>query len=277
MTFETLEISNYDGAPTTLYTFEADDKFWRYNDGSTTFDSNGETYEGIAISHGAITQSGDVGSDDFEVTIPQNTEIGQMFIAFPPSVTLTLVVSRKHHNDKNHAAVWSGVVRSAKRMDSASYKLTCKALLGSLNRTGLRLSWGRTCPHSLYDKQCGADPLSHSVTTTVRSKTGTRLQFDTVPIQNSPNGSTYDGGFVKFVHSRTGLNQNIGIEKINFQGNNIEVLGITDGINIGDRITLFKGCNRTIETCANVFQNVLNYGGFPELPYESPFDGDQIF
>ena len=37
-------------------------------------------------------------------------------------------------------------------------------------------------------------------------------------------------------------------------------------IEIGDQITVIPGCNKTVPTCTNKFNNVLNYGGFTEIP-----------
>ena len=65
-----------------------------------------------------------------------------------------------------------------------------------------------------------------------------------------------------------------GIESQN--GNNFQVLGSTDGLEVGTAVTLYPGCPRNTTAC-KLFNNLPNYGGFPHLPGKSPFDGSPVF
>jgi hypothetical protein len=35
---------------------------------------------------------------------------------------------------------------------------------------------------------------------------------------------------------------------------------------IGDQFQLLPGCDRTLATCTNVFNNAIHFGGFPFIP-----------
>ena len=37
-------------------------------------------------------------------------------------------------------------------------------------------------------------------------------------------------------------------------------------ITVGDMFQLLPGCNHTLTTCNNIFQNILRFGGFPYIP-----------
>jgi hypothetical protein len=35
---------------------------------------------------------------------------------------------------------------------------------------------------------------------------------------------------------------------------------------MGDQFKLLPGCDRTLSTCTNVFNNAIHFGGFPYIP-----------
>ena len=56
-------------------------------------------------------------------------------------------------------------------------------------------------------------------------------------------------------------------------GDDIEIdLGIP-GLAVGNVLQTLPGCDRTINTCINKFNNVDNYGGFPYIPIKNPMGG----
>lgn len=57
------------------------------------------------------------------------------------------------------------------------------------------------------------------------------------------------------------------------------VLTLVDGIDdlaVGSSVTLWPGCARTVNACADKFANLDNYGGLPFLPAKNPFSGDAL-
>jgi hypothetical protein len=52
---------------------------------------------------------------------------------------------------------------------------------------------------------------------------------------------------------------------------NLTLQAAISGMQIGDAVTITAGCRHDIQTCRNVFDNVPNYGGFPQLPTVNPF------
>lgn len=276
MAFQDLENSNYEGAPLTLYEFAIGNQSWCYNDSDTDIPYQSKLFYGVPISNEGITQSSDVANDTFEVTMPHNTELANLFVGMAPTGTMILTVRRRHHGDFDSPVVWSGIVKNGSRVDSVSFKIRAQAMLASLDRQGLRLAWGRNCPHALYDNRCQANPNLHSTTTTVNAKTGVDLYVNSV-LSGMGAGATFAGGYIEFIHSQTSLLQRIAIESQNSGGTKLTLLGMTEGIESGQSITAFKGCERTINHCSVSFNNSIHYGGFPLLPDKSPFDGDPVF
>lgn len=276
MSYANNEASNYDGAPATLYFFQTLTKSYAYTDAEEDLTIKGVTYLSTAISNDGYTRSGEPTDDRMMVTIPTASDFAGLFIGQPPSGGVYCTVTRIHNGDTSGSVVWNGVVKSVKRRDTVASQVTCQSLLASLNREALRLTYSRTCVHALYDAQCGVSTTDHRITTTVEDLDGVSVKVGKLNLDAS-KGETVAGGLVSFTHSATKNIQTVGIESYNATYGYITLFGLTEGLQIGQAINIYKGCDRTIETCSKVFNNTLNYGGFPQLPTESPFDGDPIY
>lgn len=271
MSFDQIERSNYDGAPVTLYEFAIGSVAWRYTDGQNDVLLNGLTYSTLAISHEGFSLSGDPDSDDLTVKLSARAEVTDLFVATPPSETLLLRIRTLHRGDTDAPVVWSGLVKSGRQSSQIEFSFLCNSLLSTLNRNGLRLSWGRGCPHALYDRGCTVNPDHYATAVQVTSMTGSSITSAAI----AALGDGYlAGGFLSFP-TDYGTTERRAIES--HGGSTIQMLGTTDGISVGDWIVVYPGCERTTAVCQSKFNNLSNYGGFPHLPTKSPFDGDPVF
>lgn len=277
MTFNSLEKSNYHGQPAQLYKFRMGDRTWTYNtsDGPIEFTDpetgDLEVYEGLPISNDGMSHSADIANDEIKVTIPTSADFANLFIGTPPSETIWLIVRRKHYDSAEAPVLWSGTLKSGRRSNRVTLEVTGKTLLGSLNRIGLRLSWGRSCPHALYDRQCGVDPNAFAVTSAVSTVGPDWLTMSAAA--GFANG-WFSGGIVEFLGPH-GTMERRGIES-HVLGR-ITLLGTSEGIAADDLVTIYPGCERIMSVCVAKFNNRLNYGGITHLPNKSPFDGDPVF
>jgi uncharacterized phage protein (TIGR02218 family) len=133
------------------------------------------------------------------------------------------------------------------------------------------LSWGRGCPHALYDRNCRADPAAFAIAIAVEGLTGAAIVSSAVA---SLPANYLAGGYFEFP-LMAGVMERRAIESQS--GSTINILGTTDGLTIGNWVTVYPGCDRVSSTCESKFNNLVNYGGFPHLPTKSPFDGDPVF
>lgn len=269
MTYDTREVSNYDGAPIALYEFIIGGIYWRYTSARRDITVAGATWESMAISDEGITASGDSADDEFKITMP-SSPFTDMFIGTPPSSAIYVNVRRVHHDDNDAPIVWAGTLKSVKRNNAISFEIICRTITSSLNRLGLRLNFSRNCPHSLYDLNCMVNKAAYALNATVMSVTGNSF------IHNGPVpgiANYYSGGFIEFTVN--GLVERRPIESQ--VGSTITLLTTTDDMVTGMTVTMYPGCDRTTSTCNSKFNNLSNYGGFPNLPTKSPFDFDPVF
>lgn len=275
MSYDSVERSNYDSVPTTLYEFVLGDAPpWRFATGENDVPFAGAVYTATQISDSGIVQSGETQSDDFRITLPSNLEFTQLFIGTPPSEQIFVTVRRMNRGETDAPVVWAGTVKSTKRgKEALSREIICATLTSSLNRNGLRLAWGRGCPHALYDRGCKVDPNAFSMTVQILSFDGVQIVFE---LGATPTGY-FSGGYLEFQQTVAGVSVTDRRAIESQSGNRVSLLGPADGLNPGTWVSLYPGCDRISSTCELKFNNLSNYGGFPHLPNKSPFDGDPVF
>lgn len=278
MSYDTYETSNSGGKPVALYEFRYGNTYWRYctadENQTVGLDENDDpaVWLAQAITDQGVTQGGS-DQNDLQITTQANNPVAALFRNSQPSGKVWLTVRRWHLGDPDDETplLWSGTVVNATLEDRATVRMSCRSLGGSYDRQGLRLAWGRMCPHVLYSAfGCKVDKALHAYPHEIATLDG--INF-TVLTFAEPAEGTFTGGFLELVRA-DGSFQRYGIESQ--VGNDFRVLGSTDGLEVGSTITIYPGCPRNTAGC-KLFDNLPNYGGFPHLPGKSPFDGSPVF
>lgn len=276
MTYSDLTISTQDGQEIGLFEFRLGGIYWRYTsaDEDKTFgldeDGNPAVWTAGAITRTAIQQGG--AENDLEITLPRNLEIVSLFSPRPPSEITRLTVSSYHEGDAEAAIQWIGTVGNIIGINPAEAKAVCRNIVASFERGGLRLTWGRQCPHPLYGPGCWLDKADFAYPKEVATVTGNSF---TVTVPEVPVEGSFAGGFVEWEREAgTGTYERIGIESVS--GDNLILFASSYGLEPGMAVTLYPGCPRTTEGCL-LFNNLPNYGGVPHLPGETLFGAKRFF
>jgi len=270
MTFETQEESLESGVPVTLYLFEYGNLSYEYTDHDEPITTGGKTYAPAPIGRSPIEQ-GRAGFDkaELEVDLSPTLSVVTFFRETPPAGQVSMRIFQGHADGSEFPAVWTGTV-SAFQDQRPFPKIIGEPVYVAMKRNGLRRTWQPTCGYALYGAGCGVDK------TTVRQQAEILVlgeNYFEVPVNwEGPLGtSRYRGGFVSWNNSVTGTVDTRGIVRIQSGDNRLIINGEVYGVEVGDTLSIFPGCNKTLSTCKNVFGNLRNFGGFPWIPVENPF------
>jgi uncharacterized phage protein (TIGR02218 family) len=132
--------------------------------------------------------------------------------------------------------------------------------LAALNIQMPRNLYQAACLHSLYDADCGASRAAFSVNSNVRSGS-TALSIVTGLGQP-------DGWFARGYITMTG-GANSGVTRTVrwHSGGTVGLLSALPAApNVGDPFTLWPGCDKSMATCKNKFNNLGNFRGMPFVP-----------
>lgn len=268
MSWNEYEVSVADGQPLLLIEFIRGDKqAWRYTNADCIVACNGHDWLPAPISIPGIT----IGTgESMDVIIPADSPVAMLFRGVPPSSPLRVRIHRAQAAELSEIKTVSiGSVSEVKREATDRVRLVIVDISTTFNRNGLRLTWGRACPYSLYDRNCKMNPAQYAISTIIQTMTGSGI---TLSLTGLPDG-WLSGGYLEW--SDNGITERRGLKA--HKGAEIGIFGGTQGLAAGMGITLYPGCDRTIQVCNDKFGNALNYGGQPHMPGKSPYEVVKLF
>ncbi len=283
MSYSEYEESIWHGEPVDLYLFRygsGETEFHAFVDSETTVTVGGITYLPIPINRDAFNSSGSLDKSGIDIDVDGDNPVAEMFRVYAPSQPVTLMVRQGHIGDADneYSLIWTGRVLSCAWKNSIA-TLTCEPVATSMQRTGLRRHYQYGCPHALYMGDdvggCRADKTAATLSTTVSAVTGSLV---TVP--SGWNGSfgagKFIGGMVEWT-TAGGSVERRSILKVNAGTRVLTMGGPIPDMEVGDTIKVVLGCNHQMTDCADLHNNINDFGGQPWIPTKSPFGNTQNY
>lgn len=273
MSFKTRENSIADGQPVRLYLFERG-ATWRYayTSANRDIDYMGIRYTCHPIDDDGIRMTGEASADTLKIKAQADIPPAQLFRGAPPSDEISLTVWDYHYGEPDASAsaevAWMGSISTVRWPDVDRCEISCESLDASLNQAGLSGIWGKECDNTIYDSGCRVDRTLHQVSAVIITMDGATITY------SAALTGVFGGGMVEWtipgghIERRTIASES---------GWVLSLLGGTYGLSLGQTITLYKGCDGTMNCCSSRFGNHPNYGGYLHIPGDSPFDGNAIF
>jgi hypothetical protein len=278
MSFDAFEVSPESGRPIEFYTFVLNTVTWRYTTAETDITIGADVYTAAAIRADSVKQTGETSNDARAIDVPSWIAPAQVFMGGAPSAAIQMTVGVRHVGDTEVVIAYVGEITQVNFPIPGRARLTVESLLSSMKREGLRLAWQRTCPYVLYDSlTCKVNKATYKIDFVVLAIDGFSVF---VALDTTQVNAHFDGGFFEWNHPIRGL-EYVAIQQ-HFQVASGEwnaqfVLFMPPGeLFEGARGSAYPGCDYTPTRC-QFFSNYDNYGGVPDLPGRSPFDGNPVF
>ncbi len=210
-------------------------------------------------------------------------------MARPGEFNLILTLLEKADTDEGDV-IWKGRLTKAVG-NSSQIELVFDSNLTALKRPGLQLYYQKGCPLALYGAECSVDKRDWVVEAEVLEINGNSVTvLETFNISYPEESADWFtagmcelGGMFGFISKHTLLP---GASLLKF-GRPFETLflhwanlgyGYGYGYGYGEPIVkLYPGCNRTMQTCIEKFDNLENFGAFPIMPTRTPYNEGMIF
>ena len=265
MTFDAREASLADARPAELYRWTHAAEVIAATSADQELVHAGETYTPTPLERAAIVQGDEMQRADLAVTVPAAHPVAQLFAGGPPVDRVRLVVYRRHLGDGETVAIWRGRVLSCEWRGIEAV-LTHEPDWTAIRRPGLRRTYGHTCSHVLGDPHtCRVDLSAYATAGTVSAASGVSV---TVPAAASQADGWWRGGYLLRSVPTTGRQYRA---MITDHSGEALTLHLPLGLAAGDAVSLYPGCDRSLDTCAGKFRNAANFGGFPWTPTQSPY------
>ena len=272
MSYATKDVSVQDSAPVLLFLITQGGTTWRLTTSSTTVSFLSVPWDPVAIVPGNFEQSGEMPKEVLTLKLPIDHAISATFLGYSPDVVTTVTVYRTHGDDlTNYIVYWKGRVAAA--TPSGNFmSLECEPVFSSLRRIGIREVYSRNCRHALFGAGCrlAAAGFAHAITVTAVA--GAVLTITEAGGLDTLVGGMFKAsdGTVRMITRHVGTTVTLmrPIKSL------IAEMVANPG---GFAATVYHGCDKTPETCRDVYLNLANFGGFPGIPELNPMAGNYVF
>jgi len=279
------------GRPVALLRFRFSDRQLGITSAERDISHDGMTYSATPLSYPSIKADGTVEKSGIKIVIPRDCETARTVLRDVPEVVeVELIVGElvPGIGISEPKVLFLGIVATSTANASGELELALDPLTSSLRRQGLTRNWSHTCPHVLYGPACKAVKADHTLVGTVRSVLQKGEQPDgswshiakveirpTLGAVTTESARLYVGGTATWHPDNSDrIGQVVNAERflisLTEPGLRISLNTTPSDLSVGDRITVAKGCGRTMESCGDVFGNIQNFGGFPWIPFEYP-------
>lgn len=267
MAYTDYEYSNELGKPMSLFRFSLGSEEWLFTSGDVSVFQGDDEFVPTYIRAGRLTRTGESNKSVMDVHIAANNPLSLKFLEGWLSGVMLVTVYRNHYGDNDHVVQWKGRVVSCK-WEQNEATLSCDSAFTLFKRAGLRRHYQVLCPHILYSQgrgNCNVDKTSYQVDGTVASVGGNIISVN--GIGGYPNGY-FTAGMVLVNGTYRLITAHV--------DNGLTLIDRIDGVVDNDVISMWPGCDRSLTTCGNKFNNTNNFGGLPYLPMKNPFGNGAI-
>ncbi len=278
MSFNAFELSTESGRPIEYYVFTLGTAVWRYTTAETDVTIGSDVYTAAAIKADSVKQTGETSNDARSIDVPSWIGPAQLFMGSAPSAPITMTVGVRHVGDTEVIVAYVGEISQVNYPLPGRARITVESLLSSMRREGLRLAWQRTCPYVLYDTlTCKVDKAAYKIDFTVLAISGFDVYVELATTQVTGH---FNGGFFEWNHPIRGkeyvaIQAHAQIASAEWNAR-LQLFMPPGELFEGVTGSAYPGCDFTPTRC-QFFGNYDNYGGVPDLPGRSPFDGNPVF
>lgn len=256
MSFLSDETSVETSAPREAIEISTPAAVWRLASGSRSFTLDGKRYTAESAARGAVTVSPIGNAAEFELALPVSHAFAQRYLQPTPPRRVEVNVYRQQAGG-DAQRIMTGVVTSCTVADHVAKFRVQPPVTEIATKELPTITVGRTCPHILYDVNCQIARTSFRVLTTVATVSGAVVTVTSMGIH--PNQWAQYG---ELVHVPSGERMTISDQTGLVLTLQLPIFGMQSG----DVVEVYAGCDHGIKTCEEKFSNKQNFGGSPHVP-----------
>ena len=243
------------------------DQHWRYTSGDVSVSFGGHDYDPVTIKRGSITYNTELEVSSLAVDVARVTVPFASFVAQNPIEVLWIQVSRlfRDQDPLEASVVFIGQIKTAS-IKGVSTRLHCTGFESYLRQPIPVERYQAQCNWTIFDlnnpkiNKCKLSKNSYKLTTTVIvSSNGLELTSADFALQDDGH---YQLGYIYFEGQRRLIAAHAGsVVTLRFSIPELES---------SDTVDAYPGCDGSIVTCRDKYNNVINFGGMPYIPLDNP-------
>ena len=247
--------------PVELYHLWMGSTHWRYTSGDINVTYGGYIYSPATMKRGSVEYNSDLQVSQLQIQFAKITEPVIDYIVLNP-IELVWVEVLKLFRDQSPleaSVIFIGQIKNV-AIKGTSAQATCVGFEYFLKQPIPRLRYQPNCNWQLFDSKCTKTVTGYTDTSAIT------LSADELTLTHADFGVRGDDyftrGYVVFDQYKRYV--------VEHTGNDIKIRFKIPGLITGSTVTVYAGCDGSINTCENKFSNLDNFGGFPYMPIDNP-------
>lgn len=254
LNFDLIEITAFHE----LYKIQYNSEEWFYTSSESSITYAGNTYSPAYIKRGNLEKKSDLQRHEIEITFSPNT-LFLRYIGNSP-VNEAILTIYQFQDESNVITAFKGVLAKV----TFGQDRLCIAKFDEITAIQTKLPRfliSPSCNHILFDAGCGINKETKKVSLTISGKDDENNIVESVGIGAYP--ADY---FIQGVAEFEGELRTIWQQT----GGSFVIHAPFSGLEIGDIIYAYPGCNRSAQMCKNKFNNLEKFLGMPYVPRKNP-------
>jgi len=222
----------------------------------------------VPIERGVVEWAADLEITTMKIKVANITEPTVQFIANNPVELFWVSVYRVHkaHPDETPSIIFLGQIQTV-RFSGTAAEVTVAGFENFLKRQIPVYRYQKICNNSLFDEKCGLDRSNFDQDVTVSDIDDTNLVIEATGM-STPYPNYYRYGYAEFTVPGTSITRRAMIASNS--GEEFTLSYRLYGLEVGNTVTIYPGCNKQTNSCTLKFGNIDNFFGMPHLSYKNP-------
>ena len=258
-----------------LFEFRTGDEYYRCTTRGDDRLYEGHVYVGTPLERDKIMQSPELTKNDLRLTFPLGHPFAMNYLGYGPDQSTMLTVRRNRLiDDEDFRVFWKGRVADCEATDS-EISLICQSIFTTSKNSGLIMRSQRFCPHVVYNRGCNLDKDNFAVASSVTAIDARQLVV-TCPEAAAFSDNYFAGGMFAMPNGALRYITKSAGDQITLWRPAPEVAALLAG---EDPVatTLYPGCDGSLNTCNDEFDNLDNNGGRYWIPKVNPYGGGSVY
>jgi hypothetical protein len=281
MTFDAFETT--DGRPVEFITFINGLQEWRITNANRAVSPGATPFEPLAYKRSSPSNSKNTDDSQIKMTLPGDFPVVQLYTNILTSNVTSVTIERRHENDPDGQlqVFWKGTIASATRRNAIG-ELLIRPLTSGGHEIP-RFTYQSACNYFLYDGstcRLARNDFEYATVLDGTDVTGTILTFNglrarAATLDAGVTGSSTSGELDEywlngFLLTAAGELRRVAEANVGADPDAIRIPWAFLDLQVSDGVSIFAGCSRSADVCVRKFDNIINFGGFNNVPVVNP-------
>lgn len=264
MAFDDDERSVADSQPIELYEIVTTKGTYRRTSHNAAYTYAAQVYTPIPGMRSPLITAAEPTEGELVLTLPQSDLIVQDHAFAMPSRSMLITVYRVQRTSGGGIEYFKGKIVGIAVEGKVGKLRLVHEMSGALATKVCSVHVQRLCNHVLYDERCTVARASFDVATTVAAISADGMTLTLAGDGGNPDQWLKAGEIVRDSDQERRL-------ILDHTGLDIVIDAPFQTLGVGNAVTVYAGCDHTLETCESKFSNVDQFGGHHWIPRANPF------